>query len=434
LTVLFRQPPKEGELWFIRGRAHAQQGDWGKALADYSETLKRTPRDGAVWLSQSVAHALLGETEKAEDAYRRAVNYAGVIRLRTNTSSFLRDQRPVRSDAGHWPAVAADLAKIPAQGKDNWWLWRARGLAGATLEQWPQAAIDLARAAEDNPKDFETWYALARAYVQLGRWADAARASARAVKLGPQDGSAWYLQGIVEQNRRAFDKAADSLSQAIERGADGWAAWANRGIARAEMGQYSKASRDLAKASRLPNALVTVRYHLALVRLQVADREGYRKACAELVKGLDGAGNPALATWVADACILTPDAGVDLGPVVPWLERGAAQSSNRYIYLHRLGQALYRTGQWEAAVRELNKALPLRASEGWAEDWLFLAMAHHRLGHGAEARKWLDRATDWMNREIRERSQWALPLHWTVRLKLLTLEREAENLLLKPKQ
>jgi WD40 repeat protein/tetratricopeptide (TPR) repeat protein len=435
LTVLFRQPPQEGELWFTRGRAHAQHGDWRKALADYSEALKRTPRDGAVWLSRSVAHARLGETEKAEDAYRRAVNYAGVIRLRSDSSSFLWDRRPVRSDAGHWPAVAADLAKVPAQGKNNGWLWRARGLAGAALGQWPQAATDLARAADDNSDDFETWYALARAHVQLGRWTNAARASARAVKLRPQDGSAWYLQGIVEQNRRAFDKAADSFSQAIERGADGWAAWANRGIARAEMGQYSKASRDLEKATRLPNALVTVRRYHALVRLQVADNEGYRKACAELVKELDRAGNTSMATWVADACILTPDAGVDLGPVVRWLERGAAQSSNKYTYLHLLGQALYRTGRLEAAIRELNKALPLRGSEGWAvDDWLFMAMAHHRLGHRAEARKWLDRATDWINREIRERSQWAVPLHWVARLELLTLEREAENLLQKPKQ
>jgi tetratricopeptide (TPR) repeat protein len=271
--------------------------------------------------------------------------------------------------------------------------------------------------------------------MQLGRWTDAAPASARAVKLGPKDGSAWYLQGIVEQNRRAFDKAADSFSQAIERGADGWAARANRGIAWAEMGQWEKASRDLEKAGQLPNALVTVGYHLALVRLQVADKEGYRRACAELVKGLGRAGNPALATWVADACILTPDAGVDLEPVLRWLERGAAQSSNKYIYLHRLGQALYRTGQSEAAVRELNKALPLRAPEGWAvEDWLFLAMAHQRLGHSADARKWRDKATDWMTREIRQRPHWAVPLHWTVRLKLLTLEREAENLLKEPQQ
>jgi hypothetical protein len=27
-------------------------------------------------------------------------------------------------------------------------------------------------------------------------------------------------------------------------------------------------------------------------------------------------------------------------------------------------------------------------------DWVFLAMAHHRLGHHAEARRWLDRFRD----------------------------------------
>jgi hypothetical protein len=29
-----------------------------------------------------------------------------------------------------------------------------------------------------------------------------------------------------------------------------------------------------------------------------------------------------------------------------------------------------------------------------AQDWVFLAMAHHRLGHHAEARRWLDRFRD----------------------------------------
>ena len=28
------------------------------------------------------------------------------------------------------------------------------------------------------------------------------------------------------------------------------------------------------------------------------------------------------------------------------------------------------------------------------EDWVFLAMAHHRLGHHDEARRWLDRFRD----------------------------------------
>src|SRR5262249_8410531 len=153
LTVVFRQPPRKGGLWFIRGRAHAQRGHWRKALADYSQALNRMPRDGAVWLSRSVAHARLGETEKAEVAYHRAGNYTGTVGVRCDRGWSRRDGGLVRPDPGTWPAVAAALAKIPPQGKDSGWLWRARGLAGAALGQWPQAAIDLARAAEDKPDD-----------------------------------------------------------------------------------------------------------------------------------------------------------------------------------------------------------------------------------------------------------------------------------------
>jgi WD40 repeat protein/serine/threonine protein kinase/tetratricopeptide (TPR) repeat protein len=457
LTVLVRQTPKDAELWLTRGRAHAQCGDWREALADYTQVLDRAPRDGAAWLYRSVAHARLGETEKAADAYRRAVRHAGVIRLKSGLSWYVRDRGPVRSGLAHWQAVAADLAKMAAgkgEGwvwralredlgvdfrpqasiKDAWWLWRARGLTHAALARWPEAADALAHAAEEKPDDFESCYALARAYVELGRWTDAAPACAHAVKLRPRDGAAWYLDGIVAQNRRAFDRAADSFSRAIAHGADGWAAWSNRAMAYAEMAQWDKASQDAATAARLPGAYFTAGHLRALVQFQLGDQRGYRQACADLLKALNKAGNPGLATWVADACALAPDARVDWAPVVHWLERGTAQFPSEPVYFHRLGQALYRSGRLEAAVRDLNQALRLRVPAEWAvEDWLFLAMAHHRLGHGAEARKWLARATAWADREVRDRPRWVAPLPWSVRLKVLTLEREAQALLQRPR-
>lgn len=61
------------------------------------------------------------------------------------------------------------------------------------------------------------------------------------------------------------------------------------------------------------------------------------------------------------------------------------------------GVALFRAGDWEAAIAELKKSMELRKG-GDAADWFFLAMAHWQLGEKDEARKWYDKAVPWMEK------------------------------------
>jgi serine/threonine protein kinase/tetratricopeptide (TPR) repeat protein len=62
-----------------------------------------------------------------------------------------------------------------------------------------------------------------------------------------------------------------------------------------------------------------------------------------------------------------------------------------------LGMAQYRAGKWQAAVDALDEARK-RFQGGNVSEWFFLAMAHWRLGHKAEARKWYDQAVEWMRK------------------------------------
>ena len=62
-------------------------------------------------------------------------------------------------------------------------------------------------------------------------------------------------------------------------------------------------------------------------------------------------------------------------------------------FWNTLGIAYYRAGNWEEAVNALQKSMEL-GKGGDVVDWLFLAMAHWRLGHKDEARKWYDQAAD----------------------------------------
>src|SRR5262249_11805126 len=90
-----------------------------------------------------------------------------------------------------------------------------------------------------------------------------------------------------------------------------------------------------------------------------------------------------------------------------------------------LGAALYRAGRFEEAIQRLNTSITAQNDDGVFGDWLFLAMAHHRLGHAAEARNWLDKTIQGEAKKKADRE----PLGWVQRLQLQTLRREARELI-----
>jgi hypothetical protein len=88
-----------------------------------------------------------------------------------------------------------------------------------------------------------------------------------------------------------------------------------------------------------------------------------------------------------------------------------------------LGVAHYRAGDWKAAVAALDRSEQL-IKGGHACNWLFPAMAHHKLGNHDQARQWYDRAVVWRARinEALAQDRWQAE-------ELRRFRREAEEVL-----
>ena len=65
------------------------------------------------------------------------------------------------------------------------------------------------------------------------------------------------------------------------------------------------------------------------------------------------------------------------------------RQESRAAVLNTLGAVLFRAGRFEEAIRALEEGIRLRKGGSIPEDWPFLAMAHYRLGHREEARRWI---------------------------------------------
>ena len=65
------------------------------------------------------------------------------------------------------------------------------------------------------------------------------------------------------------------------------------------------------------------------------------------------------------------------------------------------------TGAWKDSIAALEKSIELRNDGGDSWHWFFLAMAHWQLGQKGKARKWYDRAVEWMDKNL-PRDKWLL--------------------------
>jgi tetratricopeptide (TPR) repeat protein len=234
--------------------------------------------------------------------------------------------------------------------------------------------------------------------------------------------------------------------------------------------------------------------HLAVLRLRLATPESYRQVCQAMLINFDG--HPGLsiklvvntaALGVTEVSDFRPPASADDEALVAWTcslgpgvvppappprgqalrsvvahesdsmlaseemirvagysgafgqplalaERAVSSDPGNYVYARALAATLYRANRLDEAIEQLQRAMALRKQPS-PSVWLFLAMAHHRLGHKEEAQKWLENSAQWIEQARsakpetetkRDEVYWS-NLPWTEQLTLELLQREAEE-------
>jgi tetratricopeptide (TPR) repeat protein len=307
------------------------------------------------------------------------------------------------------------------------WHWR-EAAACEDAGTWSWAVIHLNALIEAEPNSWMLLARRGRAHAALGRWHDAIVDASKAIALRPEQDQLWKPERI----------------------------WLLRGNAHAELGEWKEAAADLTRASDDASGEAAPQLDLALVHLAADDLDKYRGACARLVRDFGKKNDPQIESVLAWACILKANSVEDWEAVVRWARAAKAASTDpdKHQALQTLGAATYRAGQYDEAIGHLSAAMkafsepatPQPGADpkaggtasapitgGDALDWLFLAMAHHRLGHRGEARKWLDKAVASIDRTTQgapDGDSSGSRIDWKTRLAHRVLRREAEALIL----
>jgi tetratricopeptide (TPR) repeat protein len=203
----------------------------------------------------------------------------------------------------------------------------------------------------------------------------------------------------------------------------------SRAKAHAALAHWQEAAADFAKAQEGEANLQLAGWHAACLAA-AGDWAAHRKACAALLAqyGKDVAG--IRANDLAWYCVRFRKGPGDVLGCLKLAEQAVAASPKDANWLNTLGAVLYRAGRYADAIGKLQDGIKIRNDVGTASDWLFLALAHHKLGHADESKKWLTKAQQWIDQAPKEGAN-ALP--WDQRLELRLLRAEAEEAILSQK-
>jgi serine/threonine-protein kinase len=206
------------------------------------------------------------------------------------------------------------------------------------------------------------------------------------------------LTKLPAEERRAWQALWERAAALARRDPVALLARARAHIARTE---WEKAAACFAERMELePTDDADLWFEFAATQLLAGDQPGYRDSRAHMLARCQPKG-PMRAYLVARAWTLAPAALVDLmQPTVLSKNELLDHDHAEFWALTELGAVRFRNEQLREAVAVLEKSLVADSRPGRAVlNWLWLALAHHRMGSPAEARRWLAKATNWLDQQ-----------------------------------
>jgi tetratricopeptide (TPR) repeat protein len=284
---------------------------------------------------------------------------------------------------------------------------------------WFAAAWHLERLLEAGAGSPRDHYRLGAALAALGRWPAARAALARAVASGVLDWRAHFLAGWAHANESQWKEAVGQYTTAIHFDkAVRHYVWRRRGEAFAHLQRWQEAAADYERLYGSGQAGGDDWVACALLRLHAGDAKGYQQVCEAWQRRLGKFAAISDKIHFAWTVSVAPFPGLDRKLALAFAQEAVKTSPKDASARTVLGTALYRDGQYAVAVENLDQAVKLRNGLGGIHDSLFLALAHHQLGHTEEANRWHARATVLLQ---------SPPGYWMDVIRLALLRAEVEK-------
>jgi WD40 repeat protein/predicted Zn-dependent protease len=380
--------PEDGLARVLRGKVYVEQQQLDRAAADWDKALKVGPRERIVrWFSMYQADCV----EKEQ-----------------------------------WPTALWYLARLTAAHPEDPALWLRGASIHERLKQWQEAADAYGQALKLQTDDPQLWRQQAQCYLKLEQWDRAAAAYAGLLALLPATSNQFAERSQLCQELAGREALYAKL---VELRPKDWLLRIDRARYHARRSQWQLAAAEYARAPE-DRPVNEDAFEQACAYLLTGDAKGYEQLCRRLIAHVGQDPEPFTAFVLARTCGLAPHGSDAPLRAVQWGQRAVASDRNAW-YLHALGMAHLRAGQFEEALQRFQQSAASNWNNGPALIALSLALGHHHLGHVDESRSWLGKAEDRIKSFTPETLQGVTSLPATDWLEMHVLRQEAERLVRK---
>ena len=279
-SVAFGQTPRTALEFNKRGTAYLNDGEYAKAVEDYTQALKLEPTGknaGVYYFNRGTAYTSLKDYNKAIADFNQAEkllpNDEDVYAWRGNayllkSEPEYNSKHPEENYSRNRSSALADLNRAIQINPNYAWAYGRRALYYGTGEQ-DKALADFARSIQLNPNDPEVY--INRAFLYSFREPEKAAADyTQAIKLSPNEALYYRLRGTTYRDIAAFGsgsassiasgggigngdytRAIEDFTQAIKLDPKDHYNYAERGLANFNMKNYANAVTDLEQALKL---------------------------------------------------------------------------------------------------------------------------------------------------------------------------------------
>jgi serine/threonine protein kinase/tetratricopeptide (TPR) repeat protein len=433
IQVAERLKPAGGDFWYSWGVRYAQAKKWDRAAAAFERATAQKPNDHWSWCFRALVNLQMAN----KDEYRKVCT-AMLTRL-GNTKDPQTAARVVYTCvvapyAMPDPARLVPLAELGATA----WRGNDRIVAAALYRagRFEEALRKFTELRTESTNDLWETCFLAMTYHRLGRPEDAGRrldpllAWRESLRHLPKDAPPSMPWHTVIDICQLVAEAEEVLG--VTQLAPAYA--------HAERGEWDRAAPEFAQAfaSSLPDDSFRW-FEYAFVLWQRRDIAGYSNLCARVHARFGESQDYGKIATLAHTCALVPGALDDPAAVVRLAQRRLAASppdTNHLFWArHVLALARLRAGKYAEVVEGLREERLDGQGEGYhIRNWFILAIAHHRLGHADESRRWFEKADKWIREKDRDRPDKSVRFapsgfSWSDWLGVQLHRREAEEVL-----
>jgi tetratricopeptide (TPR) repeat protein len=385
----------DNDSWRVQARKAAAEGDWNglERLAREADVAKQPVnfllfvagslppqmREARLELAQRIQRAFpedlfanhrLGYELVYSGRPAEAIRYfTAALALRPANPGMLVNRGESLRMAGEVDAAIVDFRRVLAIDPQQPLALCALASALQAKSQLDEAIAEYREAirlTKDLPTarglHAEARNGLGAVLADKGRLDEAIAEFRAAIELKKDDPKIHNNLGIALRFKGQLVESLAPLTRAIELDPKYVSAWGNRGYVYRKLGRYAEAITDYQTALKLQPANAWTCNALAQL-LATCPEAKLRE--------------PALAIEMAKRAV-----------------RLASQDGNSWL---SLGVAQYRAGKYETAIVALDMCLTVTPGAD-AAPWFFLAMAHGKLGHRDEARKFYGQGVAWMEK------------------------------------